>query len=874
MIATIIDNDTQVTDVNGNGTIDASEKANLSVRDVVVDEKAGTATFDLVLSKATSTNFSVAYSTTDGTAAAGTDFTAASGSVTFAAGQTSQRVTVNIVDDSTLEGNEYFHLNLGAITGSSEVLIADGVGTAFIGANDQTPTAAPIISASDLIVSESDGYAEFTVRLSAPASSPITVQYAMASGSASYSSGDYESKPGILTFAVGTTTQTVRIPLNDDTIVEDTESFYLELYGAKDASGNVVKIANNKLIATIIDNDSSTYQPMIYGLGNDVYVINATNQYVAETLNGGIDTVQSSITYSLVDTDGDNAFGANVENLTLTGSADINGTGNALNNFLVGNSGANTLTGDAGNDTLTGGAGADRFQVNAALLYDPQSNTSYTDTITDFQVGVGGDVLAGFTSGLSNYTSGANPFTSGHARLTQSGTDTLLEIDTDGTNGSAPFRTAAILQNVAKSSLVAANLDGFAPSGATTGGGTGTGGQPTPAGPQDDFVVLQASSPGTVGAGVGNDVYLLSGSMIPAGKAITLSDAQGTNSIQLASGLQISSAQVAANALKLNLANGSSITVLGASQFTYEAGGNSTAGIDQPDLGYAQFVQSILGVSVPTSGAVTSGLVTIGSSVSPASATPAGPQDDFVVLQASSPGTVGAGVGNDVYLLSGSMIPAGKAITLSDAQGTNSIQLASGLQISSAQVAANALKLNLANGSSITVLGASQFTYEAGGNSTAGIDQPDLGYAQFVQSILGVSVPTSGAVTSGPVTIGSTASSATPVSGNQTVVATAQADVFSFDVAAALADTAGTNTQAGISGFSASSDKLQIDLPVANASLTTLAQLNGVQGVAVQDDPFAGDTLIDFGNDANGGQSVALRLIGITDPATVQIQVV
>src|SRR5574344_754061 len=134
LIATIIDNDTQVTDVNGNGTIDASEKANLSVRDVVVDEKAGTATFDLVLSKATSTNFSVAYSTTDGTAAAGTDFTAASGSVTFAVGQTSQRVTVNIVDDSTLEGNEYFHLNLGAITGSSEVLIADGVGTAFIGA--------------------------------------------------------------------------------------------------------------------------------------------------------------------------------------------------------------------------------------------------------------------------------------------------------------------------------------------------------------------------------------------------------------------------------------------------------------------------------------------------------------------------------------------------------------------------------------------------------------------------------------------------------------------------------------------------------------------------------------------------------------------
>src|SRR5574344_714866 len=53
----------------------------------------------------------------------------------------------------------------------------------------------------------------------------------------------------------------------------------------------------------------------------------------------------------------------------------------------------------------------------------------------------------------------------GSFTLSQSGADTLLEIDTDGTTGSTPFRTAAILQNVAKSSLVAANLDGFTPSG-------------------------------------------------------------------------------------------------------------------------------------------------------------------------------------------------------------------------------------------------------------------------------------------------------------------------------------------------------------------------------------------------------------------------
>ena len=247
--------------------------------------------------------------------------------------------------------------------------------------------------------------------------------------------------------------------------------------------------------------------------------------------------------------------------------------------------------------------------------------------------------------------------------------------------------------------------------------------------------------------------------------------------------------------------------------------------------------------------------------------------DDFVVLQASTTAIVGAADGNDTYLLSGSMIPAGKSITISDALGVNSIQLANGLQIASAQVTTNALKINLVNGASITVLGANSFTFEAGGNTSAGIDQTDLGYSQFVQSVLGISVHTTGVVTSGAVTIGSSVSTIT-VSGNQTVNATAAADVFSFNAVSALADTAGTNTQATISGFSTSNDRLLIDLPVANSNLTRLDQLSGVQGVLAQTDPFTGATLINFGSDANGGQPVTLSLMGVSNPAAVQIQVV
>ncbi len=91
---------------------------------------------------------------------------------------------------------------------------------------------------------------------------------------------------------------------------------------------------------------------MLGGPGNDIYVVNSTSDIVTENANDGIDTVQSSVTLTL---------GANVENLTLTGTSAINGTGNTLDNMLVGNSGTNTLTGGGGNDSLNGGSGKDKL---------------------------------------------------------------------------------------------------------------------------------------------------------------------------------------------------------------------------------------------------------------------------------------------------------------------------------------------------------------------------------------------------------------------------------------------------------------------------------------------------------------------------------
>ena len=91
------------------------------------------------------------------------------------------------------------------------------------------------------------------------------------------------------------------------------------------------------------------------GIGNDAYFVDVTGDVVTENLNEGVDSVNTSISYTL---------GVNVENLTLTGSLANSGTGNALVNVLTGNSAANTLDGGAGADTMIGGAGNDIYTVD------------------------------------------------------------------------------------------------------------------------------------------------------------------------------------------------------------------------------------------------------------------------------------------------------------------------------------------------------------------------------------------------------------------------------------------------------------------------------------------------------------------------------
>jgi Ca2+-binding RTX toxin-like protein len=194
---------------------------------------------------------------------------------------------------------------------------------------------------------------------------------------------------------------------------------------------------------------------MFGGAGNDSYTVDDIGDLVDETDGlgndaGGIDTVSSSVSWTL---------GAFVENLTLTGTAAINGTGNALANRITGNAAANVLDGGDGNDTISGGVGADRLaggfgldSLSGGADADTFVFTSLfagRDTITDFVSGI--DILEFAAAGFAGLSSGATvslainaSLGSGIAGFTFNTSTKILAYDADGLGGLAATEIARL----------------------------------------------------------------------------------------------------------------------------------------------------------------------------------------------------------------------------------------------------------------------------------------------------------------------------------------------------------------------------------------------------------------------------------------------
>ncbi|WP_162247932.1 cadherin domain-containing protein [Devosia sp. Root413D1] len=214
---------------------------------------------------------------------------------------------------------------------------------------------------------------------------------------------------------------------------------------------------------------------MAGGTGNDRFLVDVSGDVVTELADGGNDTVITALGYTL---------GANVENLTLTGTAAVNGTGNTLNNVLVGNSANNILTGGAGNDifngldgtdTLIGGLGDDLYILE----------TGSPDTITEAAAEGTDTVQAGMT-----YTLGSN-------------LENLILSGTAAINGTGNTLDNALLGNTAANVLT---------------GGSG------------NDVLDGGAGADTLIGGIGNDAYVIDN----AGDVIQENSGEGADTVYTA----------------------------------------------------------------------------------------------------------------------------------------------------------------------------------------------------------------------------------------------------------------------------------------------------------------------------------------------------
>ncbi len=270
----------------------------------------------------------------------------------------------------------------------------------------------------------------------------------------------------------------------------------------------------NALANTLIGNSAANVlsgaagnDTMRGGAGNDTYIVDATGDVITENTNEGTDTVQSSVTHTLT---------ANVENLTLTGSATINATGNDANNVLTGNTGANVLTGGLGDDTyvITASGGADTVvdtggtadRIELASVFTPAATTLTRS---------GNDVLMSF-AGRSETVRISNWFVAAANQVESI-------VFTDGTVWNAAY-VSANARSVINGTSVAETLNGTAADDQING----LAGNDTLVGNAGNDILDGGAGNDSMRGGAGNDAYVVDS----ATDIVTEATGEGTDAVQ------------------------------------------------------------------------------------------------------------------------------------------------------------------------------------------------------------------------------------------------------------------------------------------------------------------------------------------------------
>ena len=329
------------------GTATFGAEAGLSIGDVAVSESAGTATFTVTRTASLDVTATVDFSTVAGTAAAGSDYTATSGTLTFAAGVTSQNVTVSLIDDEVSESAEFFTVDLSNAVNAE---LVDDTGLATISDDDSGSGGATTLAIGSATGSENPGNAVFTVTRSGDTSGTTTVQFTT-TGTTANAGSDFSATSGTLTFAAGVTTQFITVPVLADVLFEPTERFFVTL--SNPSTGASITAPTGQ--ATITDNPKSL----------------AAGQFLSDLADGSNGFVINGVTN--LDSSG----------RSVSAAGDVNGDGIA--DFIIGADGADpvsslegetyvvfgaTNVGSSGTIELSALNGANGFQLNGINIGD------------------------------------------------------------------------------------------------------------------------------------------------------------------------------------------------------------------------------------------------------------------------------------------------------------------------------------------------------------------------------------------------------------------------------------------------------------------------------------------------------------------------
>ncbi|UWQ30621.1 Calx-beta domain-containing protein [Leisingera sp. M523] len=222
----------------------------------------GLVTFTVTLSEVPADTVTVQYRTIGGSADESIDFPKTSGTITFAPGEDTQTVEFRVRHDTLDETDEAFVLELfnpagASFAGRSAVLRQ----SAFVLDDDGAGLDRAVFVSSPVVVEGNGGTqkADFTIRLSEPAASSLTLDYRTKNGSA-IAGEDYLAKSGSVTFQTGQLEKTVRVDLTGDTALEPSEFFHLIVGPDASLGGTASGLSGT---ATILDNDGGSGLPVL-----------------------------------------------------------------------------------------------------------------------------------------------------------------------------------------------------------------------------------------------------------------------------------------------------------------------------------------------------------------------------------------------------------------------------------------------------------------------------------------------------------------------------------------------------------------------------------------------------------------------------------